>query len=111
YVRVDWFTPDRLPSGGDGRLTILGSDGFIELRKNTDIAGRAGGDHLILVDQHQTRYIDCSQVELPFGRQLLDDVRNRTDTAMTQAHAFLASELALKAQAQARSATLQPVRA
>jgi predicted dehydrogenase len=98
YVRVDWFTPGGLPSWGDGRLTILGTEGFIEVRKNVDIAGRPGGDHLIVVDHREARYVDCQQVDLPFGRQLLDDVRNRTETAMTQAHAFLASELALKAQ-------------
>ena len=62
------------------------------------------GNHLFLVDQQQTRYIDCRDVELPFGRQLLDDVRNRTETAMPQAHAFLASELALQAQLQAQAA-------
>jgi predicted dehydrogenase len=102
YVRVDWFTPDGLDTWGDGRLTVLGTDGFIEVRKYIDLAGRPGGDHLFLVDQQQTRYIDCRDVELPFGRQLLDDVRNRTETAMPQAHAFLASELALRAQLQAR---------
>jgi predicted dehydrogenase len=101
YVRVDWFTPDGLPSWGDGRLTILGTDGYIELRKNVDIGGRRGGDHLFLIDRQQTQYVDCHEVELPFGRQLLDDVRNRTETAMPQAHAFLASELALQAQLQA----------
>jgi predicted dehydrogenase len=51
YFRVDWFTPDGLPSWGDGRLTILGTDGFIEVRKNGDIAGRPGPAHLFLVDQ------------------------------------------------------------
>lgn len=111
YVRVDWFTPDGLDSWGDGRLTILGTDGFIELRKNVDIGGRPGGDHLFLVDQHTTRYVDCRDGDLPFGRQLLDDVRNRTETAMTQAHAFLASELALRAQATARPAGAQAVAA
>jgi predicted dehydrogenase len=109
YVRVDWFTPDGLPTWGDGRLTILGSDGFIELRKYLDIGGRSGADHLFLADQHQTRYIDCSAVELPFGRQLLDDIRDRTETAMPQAHAFLASELALRAELQAKSAKAEPV--
>jgi predicted dehydrogenase len=109
YVRVDWFTPNGLPTWGDGRLTILGTEGFIELRKYVDIAGRSGGDHLILVDHHETRYVDCQQVELPFGRQFLDDIRNRTETAMTQAHTFLASELALKAQLHARSVTPQSV--
>jgi predicted dehydrogenase len=104
YVRVDWFTPDGLDSWGDGRLTILGTHGFIEIRKNTDLAGRPGGNHLFIVDGERTRYIDCQDVELPFGRQLLDDVRERTETAMPQAHAFLASELALRAQVQAQSA-------
>lgn len=103
YIRVDWFTPEGLDSWGDGRLTILGTDGFIEIRKNSDLAGRAGGNHLFVVDGQQTRYVDCHDVELPFGRALLDDVRNRTETAMPQAHAFLASELALRAQARAAS--------
>ena len=101
YVRVDWFTPDGLGTWGDGRLTILGTDGYIELRKYIDLAGRSGGDHLFLVDKQQTRYIDCSSTDLPFGRQLLNDVRDRTETAMSQAHAFLASEVALRAQAMA----------
>ena len=102
YVRVDWFTPDGLNSWGDGRLTILGTDGFIEIRKNSDIAGRPGGNHLFLVDTSGTQYVDCADVELPFGPQLLSDIRNRTETAMPQAHAFLASELALRAQLQAQ---------
>lgn len=111
YIRVDWFTPDGLGTWGDGRLTILGTDGFIELRKYIDLAGRPGGDHLFLVDKTQTRYMDCGSTELPFGPQLLDDIRQRTETAMSQAHAFLASELALKAQAMARAGQPQAVAA
>ena len=102
YVRVDWFTPAGLSVWGDGRLTILGTEGYIELRKYVDIAGRSGGDHLFLADQQGVRYVDCSQVELPYGRQLVQDVLNRTETAMPQTHCFLASELALTAQAQAK---------
>lgn len=99
YIRVDWFTPDGLASWGDGRLTILGTDGFIEVRKNVDIAsGHNGGNHLYLVNQKETRYIDCNKEPLPFGEQLVDDIVNRTETAMTQEHCFLATELALKAQ-------------
>jgi predicted dehydrogenase len=107
YVRVDWFTPDGLSTWGDGRLTILGTEGYIELRKYVDIGGRPGGDHLFLVDQKHTRYIDCHDVALPFGPQLLDDIRHRTETAMSQAHAFLASELALRAQLLARSISME----
>ena len=101
YVRVDWFTPEGLGVWGDGRLTLLGTEGYIELRKYIDVAGRAGGNHLFLVDHKGTRHVDCNDVALPFGRQFLADVADRTETAMTQAHCFLACELALTAQARA----------
>jgi predicted dehydrogenase len=107
YVRLDWFTPDGLPTWGDGRLTILGTDGYIELRKYVDIAGRPGGNHLFIVDQKQMRYIDCNDVELPFGPRLVSDIINRTETAMPQAHTFLTMELVLKAQKQAQKITLR----
>ncbi|MBE3073008.1 MAG: Gfo/Idh/MocA family oxidoreductase [Acidobacteria bacterium] len=107
YIRVDWFTPDGLSTWGDGRLTILGTDGFIEIRKNVDIGGRPGESHLFIVDQKDTRYLDCANVDLPYGRQLVDDVLNRTDTAMPQAHCYLATELVLKAQQQAQRLTFR----
>lgn len=99
YVRVDWFTPDGLPTWGDGRLTILGTDGTLELRKYIDIAGQPGIDHLFLVDRKGIQRIDCSDVELPYGRQLIADILDRTETAMPQARCFKAMELALTGQA------------
>jgi predicted dehydrogenase len=102
YFRVDWFTPNGLDAWGDGRFTIMGTDGFIEVRKNLDIAGRPGPGHVFLVDQRSTQYVDCANVEMPYGRLLLEDVRNRTETSMRQAHAFLAAELALRAELQAQ---------
>ncbi|MBX3012189.1 MAG: Gfo/Idh/MocA family oxidoreductase [Caldilineaceae bacterium] len=101
YVRVDWFTPDGLATWGDGRIVIMGTDGYIELRKYIDIAGRPGTDHLFLVNKEKTEYIDCKDQELPYGRQLINDILNRTETAMSQEHCFRASELALTAQAKA----------
>jgi predicted dehydrogenase len=99
YFRVDWLTPAGLPTWGDTRLTVLGTDGYIEVRKNVDLAGRNDGNHLFLADATGVRYEDCSGVDLPYARQLIDDVLARTETAMTQAHCFLATELALRAQA------------
>lgn len=107
YIRVDWFTPDGLNTWGDGRLTILGTEGYMEVRKNTDLAGKEGGNHLFLVNNKETQYINCSNVELPYGRQLVDDIINRTETAMTQKHCFLATELALKAQKAAEKLNYQ----
>jgi predicted dehydrogenase len=103
YIRVDWFTPDGLNTWGDGRLTILGTEGFIEIRKNTNLGSESpGGNHLFLVNQKETRYFDCGKEPLPYGERLISDILNRTETAMTQAHCFLATELAIKAQQQAR---------
>lgn len=101
YIRIDWFTPDGLNTWGDGRTFILGTDGYIEMRKYTDIAGREGGNHLFLVNQKETKYFNCSKVIMPYGEQLVSDVVNRTETAMTQDHCFLATELALAAQKKA----------
>ncbi len=98
YIRIDWFTPDGLGTWGDGRTFILGTEGYIEMRKYIDIAGRKGGNHLFLVNHKETKYYDCSQVYMPYGEQLVSDVVNRTETAMTQDHCFLATELAIRAQ-------------
>ncbi|MEY2902794.1 MAG: hypothetical protein RLY89_1900 [Bacteroidota bacterium] len=106
YIRVDWFTPDGLGSWGDGRLTILGTEGYIEIRKNIDIAsGHKGGNHLYLVTNKETKYIDCNDVVLSFGQLFVDDIVNRTETAMTQWHCFRATELALLAQKNAKKVT------
>jgi predicted dehydrogenase len=103
FIRVDWFTPDGLPTWGDGRLFITGTQGMIELRKYVDIAGRPGGDHLFLTDATGVTHIDCADVALPYGPQLVADIRDRTETAMPQARCFAAMEIALKAQARAEA--------
>jgi predicted dehydrogenase len=102
YIRVDWFTPDGLPTWGDGRLTILGTEGYIELRKYVDIEGRPGTDHLFLADKKGTRHIGCEGQKLTYFRAFADDVANRTETAMPQSHVFTVCRLALEAQAMAR---------
>jgi predicted dehydrogenase len=102
YVRVDWYTPDGLSTWGDGRLFILGSDGYIELRKYINIASNLpGGNHLYIVDNKQARHIDCNAVELPFGPQFVTDIVERTQSAQDQQQALLAAELVLTAQQRA----------
>lgn len=101
YIRVDWYTPDALPTWGDGRLTILGTEGTIEMRKYVDVCGRDGTDHVFLVNGEMCDYFDASGEKLTYFERLAADVRDRTETAMGQAHCFKVMELALKAQAQA----------
>ncbi|MEC0331320.1 Gfo/Idh/MocA family oxidoreductase [Paenibacillus macerans] len=102
YFRVDWFTPDGLGTWGDGRTFILGTEGYIELRKYTDIARDAGGDHVYLVNRSGEHYFNVrGQVGYPYFGELILDCIHRTENAMTQEHAFKAAELCLKAQQQA----------
>ena len=101
YVRVDWFTADGLPTWGDGRLTILGTEGTIELRKYVDIVGRPGTDHVFLVDKSGTRHIDAAGEPLTYFRRLIADVQDKTETAASQRHTLTICRLALEAQAKA----------
>lgn len=98
YIRVDWYTPDALPTWGDGRLVILGTEGTIELRKYVDVGGAEGTDHLFLVNGTRCERIDCQYAGLPYFSRLVEDIRNRTETAVPQAHTFKVMELAIKAQ-------------
>jgi predicted dehydrogenase len=101
YFRVDWFTPNGLSSWGDGRTIILGTDGYIELRKNVDIC-RDRGDQVYLVNsQGEFHFSVAGKMGFPFFGQLIRDCRERTNRAMSQKHIFKAAELCLKAQEQA----------
>ena len=98
YFRCDWFTPQGLSSWGDGRLTLLGTEGYIEIRKYVDIT-RGEQDVVYLVNKEgEFRYPVAGQVGFPYFGQLILDCLNRTENAMTQAHAFKAAELCVRAQ-------------
>lgn len=99
YFRVDWFTPDGLGTWGDGRTVILGTEGYIELRKYIDVARNRAGDQLYLVDGRGEQHMELAgKVGFPFFGQLIRDCLERTENAMTQEHAFKAAELCLLAQ-------------
>jgi predicted dehydrogenase len=104
YFRCDWFTPDGLTSWGDGRLTLLGTRGFIEIRKYVDLT-RGEQDVVYLVNNEgEFRFPVAGQVGFPFFGELILDCLHRSENAMTQAHAFKAAELCIKAQMLANAA-------
>lgn len=103
YVRVDWFTPAGLGVFGDGRTILLGTDGYIEMRKYVDITTDNGPGQVLLVNQEgQYRFDANGRTGFPFFGQLIRDCLDRTEVAMTQAHALKAAELSLQAQSSAR---------
>jgi predicted dehydrogenase len=102
YFRVDWFTPDGLGAWGDGRAFLLGTDGYMELRKYLDVGREAAGDHVYLVNHKGEQHIPVNgKVGFPYFGQLILDCLHRTENAMTQEHTFKAAELCLIAQKQA----------
>jgi predicted dehydrogenase len=103
YIRVDWFTPAGLSTWGDGRTIILGTNGYIELRKYVDVGRDKQGDNVYLVDEKGEHHINVTgKVGFRFFGQLILDCLNRTEKAMTQNHTFKAAELCLRAQLAAR---------
>ena len=106
YCRVDWFTPDGLPDWGDGRLFLTGTEGTLELRKNLDLEGRAGGNHMFVANKTGTRYVDCSALPVLYYRDFLAAVGTRDFAALPQRDVFTACRLALQAQANAKRYTV-----
>ena len=101
YVRLDWFTPDGLPDWGDGRLFVVGTEGTLELRKNLDIEGRPGSNHMFVANRTATRHVDCSKVPVTYYRDFLTAIASRDPTLIAQSHVFTVCRLALEAQARA----------
>jgi predicted dehydrogenase len=102
YCRVDWFTPDGLPTWGDGRLLLIGTDGTLELRKNLDIEGRPGSNHMFVAGRERTRYMDCSGLPVTYYRDVIAAVRTRDFSALPQEPVFTVCRMALQAQADAK---------
>ena len=100
-MRLDWFTPDGLPDWGDGRLFVVGTEGTLELRKNLDLEGRAGGDHMFVVNRQRTRYQDCSRLVVTYYRDFLTDVAERGGRMLDGGRVFSVCRLALRCQAEA----------
>jgi len=98
YCRLDWFNPAASRTWGDGRTFILGTEGYIEIRKYVDVCN-GPGNKILLVNNEVEQLIDCEgKVGFPFFGKFILDILNGAEQAMTQAHAFKAAELSMLAQ-------------
>jgi predicted dehydrogenase len=100
-MRMDWFTPDGLADWGDGRLFLVGTEGTLELRKNLDLEGREGGDHMFVTNRQRTRHVDASATPVTYYRDFVADVGDRAARVMEGGQVFAACRLALRCQAEA----------
>jgi predicted dehydrogenase len=104
-MRLDWFTPDGLADWGDGRLFLVGTEGTLELRKNLDLLGRSGGDHMFVTNKKHTRYVNAGKAQVGYYRDFLSDLRDRGNRVMESGQVFASCRLALLCQAGANRFT------
>jgi hypothetical protein len=93
-----------LPTWGDGRLFIQGTDGYIELRKYTDIGRPHVANSLFLVNSEKNDLIPSDDAGRPYFPKLVADIQDRTETAVSQDHTYLTMDLAIRAQLKAEGA-------
>ena len=99
YCRIDWLTPDGLRVWGDGRVFVVGTRGTLEIRKYIALARQEPGNKIFLVNGEEEQEIDCDATTgFPFFGEMILDILNGTETAMTQEHIFKAAELSMLAQ-------------
>ncbi len=99
YCRLDWFNPKGSKVWGDGRTFVLGTKGYMEIRKYIDLLHSPVGNRILLVNDEDSVEIECQgKVGFPYFGKLILDCLNRSENAMTQAHAFKAAELSMLAQ-------------
>lgn len=102
YCRIDWLTPDGLRVWGDGRVFVVGTEGTMEIRKYIALARQEPGNKILLVNGEEETEIDCDgSTGFPFFGEMILDLLDGTERAMTQDHIFKAAELSMIAQAMA----------
>jgi predicted dehydrogenase len=96
YARVDYLTPAGLaPAWGDVRFTVVGTEGYLEVRSVDQT--------VLVVDGDRQETIACTEEPSGWGARYLDG------TLVTQEHVFTVTETCLRAQAGARRAGIDGI--
>jgi hypothetical protein len=107
-VRADWFTPDALPTWGDIRQILVGSEGTLEIRNTINI-GSADPKAILLLTTRSTapEEVDVTDVDVAWAPQLVADIRDGVNRLMPHEETFDALRSVLSMQRQAERAGLQ----
>lgn len=108
YVRVDWFTPDALPTWGDIRQMLVGSEGTLEIRNTVNI-GSADPKPVLLLATRSTapEAVDVTRVDVAWAPRLVADIRDGVNRLMPHEETFDALRAVLSMQQQAERAGLR----
>jgi predicted dehydrogenase len=108
YVRVDWFTPDALPTWGDIRQLLVGSEGTLEIRSTISLGSADQQPALFLTTRSSApEQVDVTDVDTTWAPQLAADVRDGVNRLMPHEETFPALRSVLLMQKQAEWISLE----
>ena len=96
-IHLDWLSPDTLGTWGAGRIFFRGTRGYLEVRREIDLAGRPGSNHLLWVNESGSHREQWDGRTLRFASDYLADLASGAHTAIDPDRWRQASRLALDA--------------
>ncbi len=99
YVRVDWFTPDALPTWGDIRQMLVGTEGTLEIRSNINLGSPDAGPALLLTTRKSApELVDPGDIDTAWGPKLVADIHDGVNRLMPRDVTFQALRTVLSMQ-------------
>jgi len=96
---VDWFTPDALPTWGDIRQLLVGTEGTLEIRSTISMGSADAKPALFLTTRSSaSEQVDVSDVDTAWADQLVADVREGVNRLMPHNETFGAIRTVLEMQ-------------
>jgi predicted dehydrogenase len=109
YVRVDWFTPDALPTWGDIRQMLVGTEGTLEIRSNINVGSADAGPVLLLTTRESApEVVDPGDIDTAWAPKLVADIQDGVNRLMPHDRTFQALRTVLSMQSQAERIGRQP---
>jgi len=101
-VRVDWFTPDALPTWGDIRQLLVGTEGTLEIRSTISMGSADAKPALFLTTRSSPpEQVDAEDVDTAWAPQLVADIREGVNRLMPHVETFPALHAVLEMQREA----------
>jgi predicted dehydrogenase len=102
YARVDWLTPDALPTWGDIRQFLVGTEGTLEIRSTINLGSEDPKPVLLLTTRSGApERVDVSDVDAAWAPRLVADIQDGVNRLTPHEETFAALRTVLLMQKRA----------